>query len=73
MFGPAVGGMIASLIAGNVIYPNDTVRRRLQTVAGHSETYAQATRALLAEGGLPRLYRGIALYQLKVLRRVLPI
>lgn len=39
--GPASSGTIASLVAGNIIYPNDTVRRRLQTTAGHGQTYAQ--------------------------------
>ena len=40
-FGPATCGAVASLLAGNVIYPNDTVRRRLQTVSGSGETYMQ--------------------------------
>ena len=54
---PAVCGTIASLLAGNLIYPNDTVRRRLQTEAGRSETYLQATRALILEGGVARRTR----------------
>ena len=53
------------LLAGNIIYPNDTVRRRLQTEAGSRETYLQATRMLLKEGGISRLYRGFLLYNLK--------
>ena len=65
MLSPGVCGMIASICAGNVIYPNDTVRRRLQTVAGSGETYLDATRALVREGGLLRLYRGFFLYNLK--------
>ena len=62
---PAVYGMIASLIAGNIIYPNDTIRRRLQTATTTGGTYLGATRALLEEGGLRRLYRGCLLYNLK--------
>ena len=65
LLSPGVCGMLASMCAGNVIYPNDTVRRRLQTVAGSGETYLQATRALLREGGVLRLYRGFFLYNLK--------
>ena len=65
MLSPAVCGMLGSLLAGNIIYPNDTVRRRLQTEAGSRETYLQATRMLLKEGGISRLYRGFLLYNLK--------
>ena len=65
-FGPAVNGTLASLVAGNLIYPNDTVRRRLQTVAAGHESYLQATQALLQEGGIARLYRGFLLYNIKV-------
>ena len=65
LLGPAGLGTLASLCAGNLIYPNDTVRRRLQTVEGRGETYAQAARHLLSEGGVARLYRGILLYNLK--------
>lgn len=65
LLGPATLGTIASLVAGNLIYPNDTVRRRLQTVEFKGETYVQAISHLLREGGVPRLYRGIGLYNLK--------
>ena len=65
MLSPAVCGMLGSLLAGNVIYPNDTVRRRLQTEAGSRESYLQATHNLLKEGGVGRLYRGFLLYNLK--------
>ena len=65
LLGPAMLGTFASLVAGNIIYPNDTVRRRLQTLEGRGETYAQATAHLMREGGLARLYRGIGLYNLK--------
>lgn len=61
---PAVNGTLASLIAGIVLYPNDTIRRRLQ-YATEPMTYVSATRALIAEGGIARLYRGQALYALK--------
>lgn len=64
-FGPATSGALASLAAGNIIYPNDTVRRRLQTVSAGGETYLQALTALYREGGLGRLYRGFLLYNLK--------
>lgn len=63
--GSAVNGAVASLVAGNVVYPNDTVRRRLQTVAGSGETYLQALRHLCQEDGLRRLYRGFVLYNIK--------
>ncbi len=68
VLGPAMCGTAASLLAGNIIYPNDTVRRRLQVGkgAGGSETYLCALRALHAEGGMARLYRGIVLYNIKV-------
>ena len=65
MLSPGLCGMIASICAGNAIYPNDTIRRRLQSVAGSSESYVQATRALLREGCVPRLYRGFLLYNFK--------
>ena len=67
VLGPAMCGTAASLLAGNIIYPNDTVRRRLQ-VGKHarSESYLCALRALHAEGGMARLYRGIVLYNIKV-------
>ena len=66
-FGPATSGALASLAGGNIIYPNDTVRRRLQTVSGGRETYLQAVAALYREGGLRRFYRGFLLYNLKAL------
>ena len=62
---PAALGTVASLVGGNLIYPNDTVRRRLQSVDGRGESYAQATAHLLREGGVSRLYRGLLLYNLK--------
>lgn len=65
LFGPAGMGTVASLMAGNFIYPNDTIRRRLQTLEGRGETYAQAAAHLMREGGLRRLYRGILLYNIK--------
>ena len=63
--GPAGLGTLASLFAGNLIYPNDTVRRRLQTVEGRGEGYFQAASHLMRDGGVSRLYRGIGLYNLK--------
>jgi hypothetical protein len=94
LLSPALCGMAASICAGNVIYPNDTIRRRcvehphgdppwnppdppdppdpndtirrrLQSVAGSGETYASATRSLIREGGVLRLYRGFFLYNMK--------
>jgi solute carrier family 25 phosphate transporter 23/24/25/41 len=65
LLGPAAWGTVASLFAGNIIYPNDTVRRRLQLVEAAGESYLDATRALLREGGVARLYRGFLLYNLK--------
>lgn len=66
VLGPALCGTAASLLAGNIIYPNDTIRRRLQvTSKPMGEGYGCALRALYAEGGLPRLYRGIVLYNFK--------
>lgn len=58
---PAVNGTIASLVAGIVLYPNDTIRRRLQ-YSTESLGYFQTARLLLHEGGLDRLYRGVGLY-----------
>ena len=63
--GPAGLGTFASLVAGNLIYPNDTVRRRLQLVEGRGESYFVAATHLVREGGISRLYRGIGLYNLK--------
>ena len=51
--------------AGNIIYPNDTIRRRLQFNGG-GESYGEAARSLLRDGGLARLYKGCLLYNLKV-------
>ena len=65
LLGPTALGTLASLTAGNFIYPNDTIRRRLQTLEGRGETYAEAAGHLLREGGVARLYRGIGLYNLK--------
>lgn len=65
LLGPAGLGTMASLAAGNFIYPNDTVRRRLQTVEGRGESYVEAVRHLMREGGIARLYRGLLLYNLK--------
>lgn len=61
---PAVNGTLASLFAGVVLYPNDTIRRRIQ-FANAPMGYLEATKALIAEGGISRLYRGGALYALK--------
>ena len=47
------------------MYPNDTIRRRLQYL-GNGESYLTALRLLWAEGGVARLYRGCLLYNLKV-------
>ena len=63
---PAINGTLASLLAGMVMYPNDTVRRRIQWHRGtETLSYLEAARALLCEGGVARLYRGGALYALK--------
>ena len=52
--------------AGILMYPNETVRRRLQWHRGQSGvSYLQALRSLLREGGFARLYRGVPLYCLK--------
>ena len=67
VLGPAMNGVAASLLAGNIIYPNDTVRRRLQMIGGSRETYRQACESLYCEGGVRRLYKGFFLYNLKAL------
>jgi hypothetical protein len=61
----ALYGMTASLVAGNFIYPNDTIRRRLQAANAPGESYFGAAAALWREGGAARLYRGCLLYNLK--------
>ena len=70
IYGAASDGAAASLVAGNIIYPNDTIRRRLQSVHGQGESYVQALTMLFREGGggvggVQRLYRGFLLYNLK--------
>lgn len=62
----ALCGMMASVAAGSLLYPNDTIRRRLQNSRGPFGTYLTALRGLLHEGGVRRLYRGIVLYNIKV-------
>lgn len=61
---PALNGTLASLVAGMVLYPNDTIRRRLQ-YESRPLGYMDALRELLREGGVHRLYRGCWLYCLK--------
>eukprot|EP00966_Prymnesium_polylepis_P310211 7167479-Prymnesium_polylepis.1 len=63
--GMSAGAAPPPLRAGNIIYPNDTIRRRLQFNSG-GESYVEAARSLLRDGGLPRLYKGCLLYNLKV-------
>ena len=50
--------------AGNIAYPNDTIRRRLQF--GARETYLGAAQSLFREGGPARFYKGCLLYNVKV-------
>jgi hypothetical protein len=61
---PAINGTLASLIAGMLLYPNDTIRRRIQ-FDSKPLAYLDAVSALVREGGLARLYRGSALYAVK--------
>ncbi|KAJ1638260.1 mitochondrial carrier domain-containing protein [Pavlovales sp. CCMP2436] len=61
---PAVNGTLASLVAGGMLYPNDTIRRKLQ-YDKVTTSYLEAARALLKEGGFTRLYRGSGLYMVK--------
>ncbi|KAG8468629.1 hypothetical protein KFE25_013712 [Diacronema lutheri] len=61
---PALNGTLASLCAGVLLYPNDTIRRRIQ-YASEPITYLHAMRALVREGGIARLYRGGTLYAIK--------
>lgn len=63
---PALCGAAASLVAGVLLYPNDTIRRRLQygrREGGALEAgYMATARALVREGGIARLFRGLPLY-----------
>ena len=52
-------------VAGAVCYPNDTIRRKQQWSLD-SPGYLSTFRELLAEGGAPRIYRGLPLYLAKV-------
>ena len=61
---PAMMGVVASLASGCIIYPNDTIRRRIQNSKG-GESYLGAVQVLLREGGVPRIYRGLGLYCVK--------
>ena len=63
--GAAAVGVAASLVAGAVCYPNDTIRRKQQWSLD-SPGYVATFRELLAEGGAPRIYRGLPLYLAKV-------
>lgn len=63
--GAAGVGVAASLVAGAVCYPNDTIRRKQQWSLD-SPGYLSTFRELLAEGGAPRIYRGLPLYLAKV-------
>ena len=63
--GAAAVGVAASLVAGAVCYPNDTIRRKQQWSLD-SPGYLSTFRELLAEGGAPRIYRGLPLYLAKV-------
>lgn len=58
-----VAGSLAGVAAGLTMYPNDTIRRQLQM--GRSTTYACAARTLYANGGVGRLYAGLAPYLLR--------
>lgn len=63
---PALCGAAASLVAGVLLYPNDTIRRRLQygrREGGALEAgYVATARALVREGGIARLFRGLPIY-----------
>ncbi len=70
----ALYGWASGTVAGLFVYPNDTIRRRLQYAsapradgtAPPKESYAAATRALVREGGMRRLYRGVGVYLVKI-------
>eukprot|EP00793_Prasinoderma_coloniale_P006398 PRCOL_00001228-RA len=74
VWAPAVYGWAAGTFAGLLIYPNDTIRRRLQYKsapladgsAPAKESYLQAGRRLVADGGVRRLYRGAGVYLVKI-------
>ena len=53
-------GSMAGVLAGVILYPNDTVRRQLQM--GTYDTYFGAARGLVRTAGVPRLYAGLAPY-----------
>ena len=61
----SAANVAASLVAGAVCYPNDTIRRKQQWSLD-SPGYVATFRELLAEGGAPRIYRGLPLYLAKV-------
>ena len=66
---PALCGTVASLTAGLLLYPNDTIRRRLQygrrEGGALEEGYVATARTLVREGGVARLFRGLPLYLAK--------
>ena len=66
---PALCGTVASLTAGLLLYPNDTIRRRLQygrrEGGALEEGYVATARTLVREGGVARLFRGLPPYLAK--------
>lgn len=54
-----VAGAISGAIEAVAVQPLDMIKTRFQLSAGHNPTLLQALRELLAEGGIPRLYRGL--------------
>lgn len=54
-----VFGGVAGLVANSVMYPNDTIRRRLMMPTCEYSTAREAWRGILAKEGPKGLYRGI--------------
>ena len=55
------------MVGGTVLYPNDTIRRRLQMPGKNEATsYFGVGLALFREGGMGKLFSGLPLYWAKV-------
>ena len=61
-------GALAGTVAGFVMYPNDTVRKRLQIEpAGTFRSAWHCYTETMREGGVPRFYRGVVPYLLRMI------
>jgi solute carrier family 25 phosphate transporter 23/24/25/41 len=63
-------GAAAGLVAQSLMYPGDTLRRRMQTngIGGESRTYSSTwhcCRVIMQKEGIPGFYRGLVANSLK--------